>query len=339
MVHDGSDASNLLDLQRENIDDYRNLTAEQKTELINDLIEDRDSRSMGRRLSQRSRTQDINNVIEQLIDIILGAKARSGIDGFFCLFPNSVEFHMAPRWFFTLEQIETFLCHNVKGWDTNKIEFLRTSKAQADWLKAEIRRLINKMLVDITGNEKAVMNYVSYERDIVLLYGIELVGWTMDKWANPSDLSNSIPPLQKLYSALESGQCHFVRVGMTDLNERRKAYDAKVAAGLVPPRKTRKDAGTKRAPRVEVSKKRRAVEDEDGGGDISQASKHHRGGGSVTTPEVQEIPGQHGPPVELEVPQQFEQSFFDTNAAALRTIQLYMQQQINHSQLQVPPNP
>lgn len=45
----------------------------------------------------------------------------------------------------------------------------------------------NCALVDITGNDKVVMQYERYEYDIVQRYNVELVGWTADKFVNPSD--------------------------------------------------------------------------------------------------------------------------------------------------------
>jgi hypothetical protein len=54
------------------------------------------------------------------------------------------------------------------------------------------------MVVEISGNPKAVMQYVNYEEDIVLHYGVVLEGWTHDKFVNPSKLSSTLPPLQKL---------------------------------------------------------------------------------------------------------------------------------------------
>ncbi|PCH43996.1 hypothetical protein WOLCODRAFT_141380 [Wolfiporia cocos MD-104 SS10] len=100
--------------------------------------------------------------------------------------------------------------------------------------------------VEITGNQKAVMNYKNYEKDIVCRYSIELIGWTHKKWANPSDLSTSLPPLQKLLDALKSGECRFIRLSAAALLERKKEYARKLDAGEITSWKKRKDTGKKR---------------------------------------------------------------------------------------------
>ncbi|OBZ67744.1 hypothetical protein A0H81_12133 [Grifola frondosa] len=269
-------AISLVDLQRDRMDDYRALTTEQKTAMISDLIDTRDSKSAGLRLCQRARTQDINTTCAKIEQLITGASCRDGIDGFYCLFSNTPDFRMEPRWYFTKKEIASFLQGGVvhKGFDLDRIgalaeafavagcdymSMLRTSKSKAEYLKTEIRNRISSLLCEITGNPKATMNYVNYERDIVLHYGIQLVGWTADKFSNPSELSNSLGPLQKLKNALENGDCRFERLSTTELAERQKKFDEKVDAGVVSQRKTRKDAGKKRG------KRRSAGEQADGG--------------------------------------------------------------------------
>ncbi|GBE84240.1 hypothetical protein SCP_0602180 [Sparassis crispa] len=218
---------------------------------------------VGLRLNQRGRTQDVNNVCKKIEDLLHGLKCRVGVEGFFCLVCNTTDFHMPLRWYFSSQELNKYLRGAIKkGWDPANIgalaeafavascdfmSFLRTSKSKADWLKGEIRDKINTMLVEITRNSKAVMNYVNYERDIVLKYGITLQGWTHEKWANPSDLSTSPPPLRTLLAALESGTCKFEQLTSEELKKRTEEYDQKVAAGEAVARKKRKDTGGKHA--------------------------------------------------------------------------------------------
>lgn len=116
------------------------------------------------------------------------------------------------------------------------------------------------VLVEITGQPNVVMQYVNYERDIVLRFGIELIGWTHPTWINPSELSTSLPPLQALLDAIKSGTCKFVRLTHGDRKVREAEYYKKVEAGEIDiGRKKRKDAGKKRGPR----KKQRQVDSEE----------------------------------------------------------------------------
>ncbi|GBE84395.1 hypothetical protein SCP_0603740 [Sparassis crispa] len=278
------EGSNILELQQENIDDYHSLTTAQKAELVQELEKEKTSCMVGLRLNQCGRTQDVNNVCKKIKALLHGLKCRVGVEGFFCLVRNTTDFHMPPRWYFSSQELDKYLRGAIKkGWDPANIgalaealavascdfmSFLRTSKSKADWLKGEIRDKINTMLVEITGNSKAVMNYVNYERDIVLKYGITLQGWTHEKWANPSDLSTSLLPLRTLLAALESGTCKFEQLTSEELKKRTEEYDQKVAAGEAVARKKRKDtggkhAGMRRKHRVEAEDADADMEDDD----------------------------------------------------------------------------
>jgi hypothetical protein len=107
--------------------------------------------------------------------------------------------------------------------------------------------LIN-LIVTITGNPNAVMQYIKYEKDIVLKYGVILEGWTHPVWANPSDLSTSLPPLQALAHAIQIGACKFRTLTHQELAERQVEYARKVDSGEIQEqmRKTRSDKGLKR---------------------------------------------------------------------------------------------
>jgi hypothetical protein len=104
------------------------------------------------------------------------------------------------------------------------------------------------MVVEITGNPKAIMQYVNYEEDIILCYGVVLEGWTHEKFVNPSELSSALPPLQKLMEALKAGTCKFVKLSSAKQKKREAERKKKLASGKLQPckRKTRKDVGKKR---------------------------------------------------------------------------------------------
>ncbi|KAJ7866903.1 hypothetical protein B0H13DRAFT_1476357, partial [Mycena leptocephala] len=94
----------------------------------------------------------------------------------------------------------------------------------------------------------AVMAYV-YKEDVIFKYGVELVGWTPDKWCNPSELTTSLPVLRKLLNALKDGTCKFVRIPPTELKARKAKYEQDLAAGLI--------AGKQRKPRCDIGRKRK----------------------------------------------------------------------------------
>ena len=102
------------------------------------------------------------------------------------------------------------------------------------------------------------MYYVDYEEKIVQRYGIELVGWTYEKFVNPSELSTSLPGLQQLLDAINNGSCKFIKLSPLQLIKHRQALQKSISDGSVPApkgHKPRKDRGTKRT-----------MENESGGG-------------------------------------------------------------------------
>jgi len=104
--------------------------------------------------------------------------------------------------------------------------------------------------VEITGNPQAVMHWTHFEEDVVLRYGIDLVGYTpYEKLQNPSELSTSIPPLKALLTALETGVCKFIKLSAEEHKRREEDHTAKLISGEVQPRKRkqRSDAGGKRS--------------------------------------------------------------------------------------------
>lgn len=118
--------------------------------------------------------------------------------------------------------------------------------------------------MDITGNPNATMKYVDYEEQVIFKYGVELVGWTFDRFVCPSSLSTSLPGLMKLFGAINNGECKFVKLSPLEVKKRREERDKQIGNGgiSVKVRKTRKDIGSKR-PRTKGKKKAVEVNDVD----------------------------------------------------------------------------
>ncbi|PPQ93525.1 hypothetical protein CVT25_005363 [Psilocybe cyanescens] len=116
-------------------------------------------------------------------------------------------------------------------------------------MKRQICNKICAMLTKITEDDSVLMHYINYEEKIVRSFGVELIGWTYDKFVNPSKLSTSLPGLQKLLDAINSGSCRFIRLTPLQLTEHCQAHQQAIASGSIPvPRmhKPQNDRGTKR---------------------------------------------------------------------------------------------
>jgi hypothetical protein len=88
------------------------------------------------------------------------------------------------------------------------------------------------------------MNYANYERAIVLLYGVKVVGWPLKEFVSPSDITN-ITNMQKLHDAWKVGACKWVRLTQAELDAHAASIEAWQKSGKVvgKPRKKRSDAG------------------------------------------------------------------------------------------------
>jgi hypothetical protein len=67
------------------------------------------------------------------------------------------------------------------------------------------------LLVEVTGHSNIVMNYTNFYERIGAVYNIDPVGWTLP-FVNPSNLSDSIPPLVNFCDALIAGTCYFKKL-------------------------------------------------------------------------------------------------------------------------------
>lgn len=121
------------------------------------------------------------------------------------------------------------------------------------------------------------MEYVHHEESIVLRYGVKLVGWTADKFVNPSDLSSSLGALTTLRNALQNGECKWEKLSREERRDRQAKWDAGVADGSIIPRS--------RATRSDKGKPRKRKHDEvDEGGDPDDADTDEAPDGTATMP-------------------------------------------------------
>lgn len=86
------------------------------------------------------------------------------------------------------------------------------------------------MLVRITGNDRAQMEYRNYETEIVLKQGIELVGWSESygPLVNASQLASNVQMLQSVLNDISKGVIRFVALSEVEKRKRRALYNEKV---------------------------------------------------------------------------------------------------------------
>jgi hypothetical protein len=94
------------------------------------------------------------------------------------------------------------------------------------------------------------MNYANYEKAIVLLHGVKVVGWPLEAFVSPSEVTNIID-MRKLRDAWKSGACKWVRLTETELNAHAASLEEREKNGetVGKPRKKRSDTGVARGKR------------------------------------------------------------------------------------------
>ncbi|KAJ6631845.1 hypothetical protein B0H10DRAFT_2206257 [Mycena sp. CBHHK59/15] len=243
--------------------EYDNMTDEEKAALAQRHQEQREEIPKIRRDTPQGRMRDMSNVVRNIQLLMIGLMYRVGIEGFFCIVRNSSDFFMPPQWYFTSQEVERYMPLAVgRKWDTGsagtKIEafavagcdtlnLLHTNGQRVAWVKAEIRDMVLSGLVEVS-KKQLKMEYVHYREDIVVKHGLELIGWTADKFVSPSELSSSLHVLGKLWDTLKEGTCKWVKLSPAEHQARKDAWKADVADGKVVPkaRNPRSDIGTKR---------------------------------------------------------------------------------------------
>ncbi|KAJ6447919.1 hypothetical protein C8R45DRAFT_1115608 [Mycena sanguinolenta] len=201
---------------------------------------------------------DLSNMLQ-----MHGLSYRVGVEGFYSLVRNSMDFHMSPQWYFTSPELARYLPIAVgRKWDTAtvgpKLEafaitgcdtmgMLRNTPQKVLYLKAEIQEFILAGLAQTVG-WSLDMEYVHYEECIILRYGMMLIGWTTNKFANPSELSSSLTVLTTLCDALKNGECKWVKLSREEQCECQAKWNAGVADGTITPksRKQRSDTAQSR---------------------------------------------------------------------------------------------
>ncbi|CDO68793.1 hypothetical protein BN946_scf184805.g2 [Trametes cinnabarina] len=252
---------NAAQLSAAHHEQYKMLSKEEKAAFIEELVETRQAQQYGLRLTQRARTLDINRTTQLIEELLAGLQSRVGIQAMYLIVRSNPELDLEPLWFFTDPALEDYLRGTVRKFEPERIGILaeafsvagsdlfsqlRTNREKVNWLKSEIRKMVADSLVEVTGDAKAAMSYAQYTRDIQLKYGVSLVGWTHEKWCNPSDLGNSLPSLKTLHDALKNGDCMFKHLTDAEKAIIEQEYVNNLKNTPSTSRKRRSDAGRKR---------------------------------------------------------------------------------------------
>ncbi|KAF8507902.1 hypothetical protein BU17DRAFT_71015 [Hysterangium stoloniferum] len=213
--------------------DVQSFTKDDEENLIIELIEYRAFKKTGVRATNKVASQDILLTLDRVINELDCLADRTGFSTFILGARNSVNDEALP----------TF---HGSG---DSMEFFSEVLERDPW---ELARLFEQWLCkreksNITNIKRIEMNYTNYETTIVQAHGVKLIGFSLNQFVNPSEVTN-ITDMQQLHNALRSGECKWIRLLQPELDIHAEGCKACHKDGEVvgKPRKKRCDAGVLR---------------------------------------------------------------------------------------------
>ncbi|KIK34474.1 hypothetical protein CY34DRAFT_26852 [Suillus luteus UH-Slu-Lm8-n1] len=115
-------------------------------------------------------------------------------------------------------------------------------------VRKQVRKMIVRGLIAVTGKKNIIMNYSNYETAVVETYAVRLIGWPASiKFINPSNIG-TVGDIRKLRDALKARTCYWTALTPVEVKAHTAELDVRRSAGEVvrKPRKKRSDAGGSR---------------------------------------------------------------------------------------------
>ncbi|KIN94170.1 hypothetical protein M404DRAFT_72877, partial [Pisolithus tinctorius Marx 270] len=222
--------------------------------LIEKLQEYCELKTRGTRMNNTATARDVNYTVDRITKELENLRDRTGIYATLFVTHGHVNDTIQSTWTATdnsadfwqdvIQQPVTDIVHKYEQWACTQGQNI----VERDNL-ASVRKQVTKMILDglrqATNKRNIVMNYLNYERSIILAYSIKLVGWPTDiKFVNPSSIG-VISEVIRLRDALRSGACFWKKLSKRERQEFSAQWESQVTAGeaVLKPRKKRADAG------------------------------------------------------------------------------------------------
>ncbi|KAH7904823.1 hypothetical protein BJ138DRAFT_978571, partial [Hygrophoropsis aurantiaca] len=235
-------------------EEQRTLTAEQKEQVIQDLLQHRETQRTGVRANNAAAARDALSSVEKVTKELEAIYERTGVCSTLFVTRSHVNDTFHTSWFATNNDGLDFwedvmhlrpddISRHYEQWACA----IGKSKDSLENMQKEAIKLITTGLNFTTG-KSIRMNYLNYDVGIVEAHKVKLVGWPDGvPFMTPSNIG-TVGEVRKLRDALKSGTCHWKNLTQREsdlhteeLQRRRKAGEA--VGGT---RKARSDAGTLR---------------------------------------------------------------------------------------------
>ncbi|KIM88301.1 hypothetical protein PILCRDRAFT_85516 [Piloderma croceum F 1598] len=229
----------------------------QEDELINNLLEHRDNRKHGVCANNAAAARDILCMGDAMTDLLDGCAHRTSSYGFYFLTRGHVNDTTKATWYGSdnsMDFLEDILqlepsevCQLFEQWACSRHQSA-DERDSLDNVRKQCTCGILMGLRTLKNNKKLEMNYVNYDKAIVLGLGVKLVGWPKAiSFAKPSSIGSVVDACM-LHDALKSGECHWIKLTTRQIDDHRGELENCEAEGemIGKPRKKRSDAGKKR---------------------------------------------------------------------------------------------
>ncbi|KAI5980855.1 hypothetical protein EDD15DRAFT_2133692, partial [Pisolithus albus] len=253
--------SALPALVRQASEEYRSLSMEDKTALIEEYMRHKERKTFGLRATAKSKVNDITGTLKAVKNELISLQYRTGTETVLYTTRGSTDLPLRGVAFAT-EGVENFmgtvmhidnqdLVSKMEGFAVQGIKGSATANYQQciSQVRSTIREVINAKLREITGEPNAKMQWAHYFRNVVTRYLVAIEGWPgRIPFANLSTVSSALPDLEMLLRMWESGSTFWKSLNNEEYEALCRERDAKLNSGelVERTRRTRSDKGTKR---------------------------------------------------------------------------------------------
>ncbi|KAJ6602308.1 hypothetical protein B0H10DRAFT_1823204 [Mycena sp. CBHHK59/15] len=110
------------ELHADHYEEYKSLTIEEKEAVVERFRDVKQRNFKLRRDTPRAKIQDVANIVRNMKMLMTALGNRVGVEGFFCIVRNNAQFHMAPEWYFTSQELENYMpIATRQKWDTGQV--------------------------------------------------------------------------------------------------------------------------------------------------------------------------------------------------------------------------
>ncbi|KAG9091257.1 hypothetical protein FS749_016672 [Ceratobasidium sp. UAMH 11750] len=238
---------------------YRNLTDDQREEILADHCDYRNSNATGSYITDKSDHHAARAKLDAVDKLLDSLQEQHSVHFLFIAVPGTPTSYVKRHITITsaVERFWVLSCPEaMHTWSTRLESFcvggihellIKDQQSSLD-IRGQIRVLLGQKLAQISGDPKATMSYARYERDIVDRYGIILEGWPFPVLRNLADERASNTELALLHRRLANNECFFRKLTDAEIEARADCPDTSEATASGKKRATRSDKGTKRGP-------------------------------------------------------------------------------------------